>query len=210
MKAKKEAKKNAVNMGFTHEKFHEGTHMCLIYNNEEERREIISNYLDGGIATGEKVTYFADEMSPDQVKEWLADMGVQPPDNEVSDSFNVVTADSTYLPDGKFDPEKMLRNLRDFYTSAVEQNFASCRVSGEMSWALQDKPGTERLMEYEAKVNDVLVEYPVTAICQYDANKFDGATLFECLKVHPYMIVKGQIVRNPYYMSTDEYLKTIT
>lgn len=76
-----------------------------------------------------------------------------------------------------------------------------------MSWALKGVPGSDRLMEYEARVNDLLVKYPVTAICQYDARKFDGATILQCLKVHPHMIVHGQIIRNPYYMKTEDFLK---
>ncbi len=65
-----------VDMGFTDEQFPAGTHMCLIYNNEEERQKIISKYLEGGLFTGEKVAYFAEEMSPDQIREWLAEMGI--------------------------------------------------------------------------------------------------------------------------------------
>jgi len=34
-----------VTMGFTDEKFPVGTHMCLIYDNEDERRKVISKYL---------------------------------------------------------------------------------------------------------------------------------------------------------------------
>jgi hypothetical protein len=68
----------------------------------------------------------------------------------------------------------------------------------------------ERLMEYEAMVNDVLVTHPITAICQYDANCFDGATILDVLRVHPMMIVQGQIVRNYYYMKPEDFIKDYT
>ena len=48
-----------VKMGFTDEQFPAGTHMCLIYSNEEEHKKIISKYLDGGNSSREKITYFA-------------------------------------------------------------------------------------------------------------------------------------------------------
>ena len=196
-----------VNMGFTDEQFPAGTHMCLVYSNEEERKMIISKYLEAGNLSGEKVAYFADEMSPEEVKKWLEEMGIHMPPKDKKDSFGVTSTTETYHPDGIFNPDEMLNNLKVFYDTAEEAGYPASRLSGEMSWALKGIPGSDRLMEYEARVNDLLVEYPVTAICQYDANKFDGATLFECLKVHPYMIVKGQIVRNPYYMKTEDYLK---
>jgi len=196
-----------VDMGFTDEQFPAGTHMCLIYNNEEERQKIISKYLEGGLFTGEKVAYFAEEMSPDQIREWLAEMGIEIPDSEKTDSFRVTSTAETYYPTGIFEPEEMLNNLKNFYETAKEENYPASRVTGEMSWALKGIPGSDRLMVYESKLTDVLAKYPVTAICQYDANKFDGATILECLEVHPYMIVHGQIVRNPYYMKTDDFLK---
>ncbi|MCK4890834.1 MAG: MEDS domain-containing protein [Candidatus Aminicenantes bacterium] len=197
----------SVNLGFTEEKFPAGTHMCLIYNNEEEQRNIISKFVEGGLSAGEKVAYFADEMEPDQISEWLASMGVAVPNLKESSNFSVSSTAETYHPEGIFKPEEMLDNLKVFYETAKEENFPASRVTGEMSWALKNIPGSNRLMEYEAKVNDVLVKYPVTAVCQYDANEFDGATLLECLKVHPYIIAQGQIVRNPYYMNTEDFLK---
>lgn len=75
-----------------------------------------------------------------------------------------------------------------------------------MSWALRGMPGSERLIEYEALLNTLGPGNPLTMICQFDIKKFDGATIFEVLNVHPMMIVRGQIMRNPYYVPPDEYL----
>ena len=76
-----------------------------------------------------------------------------------------------------------------------------------MSWALKGVPGCERLMEYEARVNDVVKTHPISAICQYDANRFSGALIMDVLRTHPMMIVRGHIVHNPYYLSPDQFLK---
>lgn len=193
-----------VNMGFTREAFPAGTHMCLIYNNEKERKKIVSEFLKGGISGGEQVAYFADDSKPEHIKEWLLEINVELP--EKKDSFSVHSTADTYYPTGKFEMEGMLNNLKNFFLTSQKENFPGVRVTGEMSWALKGIPGSDKLMEYESRVNDVVAKYPVTAVCQYDANKFDGATILECLTVHPFMIVHGQIVRNPYYMKTEDYL----
>jgi hypothetical protein len=78
-----------------------------------------------------------------------------------------------------------------------------------MGWALKNMPGSDRLMEYESLVNRVVVTHPVTAVCQYDANRFDGATILKCLEVHPYMIVHGLVVHNPYYITPEEYFGSV-
>ena len=54
---------------------------------------------------------------------------------------------------------------------------------------VQSVPGGDRLLEYESRVSMLLRDHPVTAVCQYDANEFDGATIIDVLKVHPQMII---------------------
>jgi hypothetical protein len=41
-------------MGFCDERFPVGTHMCLIYDDDHERRNLIAKYLDAGLHEGEK------------------------------------------------------------------------------------------------------------------------------------------------------------
>lgn len=195
----------AISLGFTGDHYPAGTHICLIFNDETERRKIIGKYVESGMVSGERVAYFADNATISDMEAWLKDMDIDVQAIKKED-LSITGAESTYCPSGKFVPEEMLDTLRSFYAQSMGDDYSACRVSGEMSWALKGIPGSERLMEYEALVNDVLVTHPVTAICQYDARRFDGATLLECLEVHPYMIVRGQIVHNPYYMTTEAFL----
>ena len=194
-----------IKMGFTEQTFPAGTHMCLIYSDDAERRSLISKFIDSGLADNEKVSYFADVATPAEVRQWLASKGVEFPE-EQDDRFGVLAAEQTYCPTGEFIPESMLDTLQAYYEQAMDDGYPGARVSGEMAWALLGIPGADRLMEYEALVNNVLAVHPVTAICQYDANSFDGATILDVLKVHPMMIVHGQIVQNPYYLKPEVFL----
>ena len=197
-------RKNLADMGFTKKSFPAGTHMCLIYSHDDERRNVIGRFIESGIIGKEKVAYFADVMKPEEVREWLRNMEVELPQEN---GFSIRVAENTYCPDGEFVPEKMLHMLRTFYTQAKADGYPNVRGSGEMSWALRGIPGSDRLVEYEALLNELVVTHPVTAICQYDANQFSGATILNVLKVHPMMIVHGQIVYNPYYIKPQDFLK---
>lgn len=199
-----------VSMGFTRELYPAGTHMCLIYSDDPERLKLISKFLESGLSAGEKVTYFVDTMTPGDLQNCLVNMGVNIPHNRNLEQFSIRVAMNTYCPNGKFVPGDMLDTLRGYYQEAIKEEYSGVRVSGEMSWALKGIPGSERLLEYEALVNDVLVTHPITAICQYDANCFDGATILDVLRVHPMIIVHGQIVRNHYYMKPEDFLKDYT
>jgi hypothetical protein len=204
---KMNSKGKEVQMGFTAETFPPGIHMCYIYNDEVQRKKVISQFLESGLLSGEKASYFMDVISVDEMGEFMSSLGLDRLLREHERRFSVATAKDTYYPSGTFVPDEMLDRLGVFYTQSIQEGYTGARVSGEMSWAAKDVSGCSRLIEYEARVNDVLLTYPVNAICQYNARLFDGALLFDVLSVHPMMIVHGQIVKNPYYIKAEEFLK---
>jgi hypothetical protein len=100
----------------------------------------------------------------------------------------------------------MISLLQAFYENSVKQNRSGARVIGEMTPEVEHIPGGSRLMEYESKVSMLIKKYPVNAVCQYDARTFDGATILDILKVHPYLILRGSVVSNPFFIQPEEYL----
>src|SRR6185369_7259484 len=121
----------------------------------------------------------------EELREQLRALGVALPDTH---QCLLLGAEETYCPDGTFSPDRMLDTLEAAWTQSCCDGFKGLRVTGEMNWALRQHPGSERLIEYESRVNQVLAKVPVTAICQYDARLFDGELLYQLLKVHPMMI----------------------
>lgn len=199
-----------IRLGFTPEKFPEGSHMCYIYNNEDERREVMARFMESGISDNEYVFYLVDSMSKDDMVSHLQEIGVNLPPEIDEQQFCIMQAENTYCPGKNFSPEVMLQTLKTTYEESISNGFAGCRGMGEMSWALRGIPGSERLVEYESRINLIVRNHPLTAICQYDANRFDGATIFNILSVHPMMVVRGQVVKNPYYIPPEEFLASIS
>jgi hypothetical protein len=195
---------DTISLGFSHRRFEKGAHLCMIYRDEAERRQVISKYLASGILNDEKIGYFVDTMKPEEVKSWLTELGIELPEGK---QVAISPAVSTYCPKGKFVVKDMLDCLRHYHELSLSEGFSGARLTGEMSWSLRNIPGSEDLVEYEALINTILKTHPVTALCQYDATKFDGGTLFDILQVHPLMVVRGQIVENPAYIRPEEFLK---
>jgi hypothetical protein len=200
-------KRSEINLGFTDKKYPAGTHICMIFQDEKERRRIIAKFIGRGLTDGEEVAYFADVMTREEVIEWLRESEIDIPNEIALNNLVVQDTHTAYCSSGEFVPDEMLKRLKSFYIQSNGHGYTNLRVSGEMSWALKGIPGSKRLMEYEARVNEVLKIYPITAICQYDAARFSGYWILDALKVHPMMIVKGQIIRNPYYITPDLFLK---
>jgi MEDS: MEthanogen/methylotroph, DcmR Sensory domain len=198
------AARRMTSLGFDARPYPAGIHMCFIFDDEDERRHVLAKYIQSGLQEREQVAYFVDTMSPDELTQHLRRLGVEIPKNAEDRQCLISTAESTYCPDGTFRVERMLDTLEHAYEHCCSAGFDGLRVTGEMNWALRGYPGTDRLIEYESRVNQVLRKVPVTAICQYDARLFDGATLYNLLKVHPMMIVHGQVVSNPYYVDATQ------
>lgn len=123
-----------VSLGFTLESYPEGTHMCYIFNDESQRRDVIAAFLDSGLSEGEKVGYFVDSVTPEEVLSYLRRLGVKIPDRTAPASLSISKAEDTYCPDGTFVPERMLENLRTYYAASIAEGFHGSRVSGESSF----------------------------------------------------------------------------
>jgi hypothetical protein len=156
------------------------------------------------VKRGEIVRYFADTTAPDDIRGWLLEMGIELKED---DSFRIVKAESAYCPSGSLVPQQVINNAIARYAIAKEAGYSGSCACGEMTWALRGIPGSDRLLEYEVGLNMIEDDFPHIGMCQYDARLFDGAILFKVLQVHPYMIAQGQIVRNPFYISPQEFLK---
>jgi hypothetical protein len=199
---KMNSQNQGMDMGFTQEIIPECHHICLIYDNEEERKEIVSAYLAAGIRGGEIVRYATDTIDPDEIRAWVSEKGVE---TEENNSFRIMRVEDAYYPSGSFVPQQILDNALSRYDMAKQAGFAGSRIAAEMSWALRNIPGADRLLEYEVGLNKIQNDFPRVGMCQYDARLFDGALLFKVLQVHPYMIAQGQIVRNPFYIKPEEF-----
>lgn len=89
--------------------------------------------------------------------------------------------------------DRMIGLLHDVHREAREDGFDSVRVTGEMTWALSGAPGSERLLEYETRLNEALLDMRASAICQYDARRFPPKLLAELARVHPIVLDAGHV-----------------
>lgn len=195
-----------ITLGFTDEMFEPGVHICQIYSSDEERHDALINFVITGLQNDEKTSCFTEKETQETLKEYFEKQGFSYQSEESSGNFLLSKTADVYFKDGAFEPERMLNLLKAFYNNSLEDKKNGARVIGEMTPQIQEVKGGSRLLEYESKVSLLLKECPVNAVCQYDARAFDGATIMDILKVHPYMIVKGSVVHNPFFIKPEEYL----
>lgn len=178
----------------------EGTHMCLIYKDEAERIATVGRFVAGGLSADGTVGYFGNFENDGGIARQVRALGVDLDAAARNRRFSCNPARDTYVPDGRFDSTRMLSLLATSSCACRARAPGPVLFSGEMAWALDpDIDGAGALARYEQGVNRVVNEHPFSAICQYDAARFDAAALYLIMKAHPYVVTQGQIVANPLY-----------
>jgi hypothetical protein len=186
-----------------------GTHICGLYHTEEERDEIIYGFLHQGKMDGDRRLYVPNERSQDDFLAGYRSRFGEAETSEIEndDLFLMADAKSLYYPEGHFSPQAMDNSLNAFYQQSQAEGRRNIRATAEMTWALDAVPGVEQLMVYESRLNYFIPGKPWISICLYNLNKFDGLSIMNVLRTHPFAISHGIITENPYYQEPQEWLR---
>jgi PAS domain S-box-containing protein len=181
-------------------------HLALIYESKEEQLAAATPAIRIGIERHEKCIYVADENTARDIIDALRDEGIDIGAAVESGRLAVLTKQDTYLRGGEFVPDKMIRFWAEAADAAMAAGFSGLRVVADMTWALGGDPGTERLIEYEAGLNDSVRHHPIVFICQYHRRRFAPEVILNVIRTHP-MVISGRLVcKNPYFVPPQEFL----
>jgi hypothetical protein len=183
-----------------------GDHICGFYRRPSERDDILIPFLSEGLKAGDKCTCVVDSCTPDDVLAKLSEQIEVEPYLSVS-QLEVLDSYGTYLADGGFLPERMLR----FWEAKARQSPQAdgpgfARNIGDMSWAHRNRPGVGELIGYESELNRIMSNFPQVNLCLYDLTRCSGDLIMDVLKTHPKALLGGMVIDNPYYLDPDEFL----
>lgn len=197
-------KHGLLDLGFTSEGVPAGTHTCFFYRDEALKNHIILKYIAAGIRNGEKVACISDSMTKEAILDWFRQEKVETGGYDPERGLIVEETKAAYYPQGYFDPEETIARLRTYTEEAIAEGFRLLRVTGEIHWLTAGISGAERFVEYDLMLNTRLKDLPVLLLCQYDPNRMPGTILMQLLYAHPMIIANGQIMHNPFLLSSKE------
>lgn len=192
------------------ESFSAPMHICGFFDSREQQYEVIIPYILEGLETNDKVINILEGNRHGEHCRCLADNGISIAQKLASGQLEVLASENTYIKDGEFAAEKMYKMLEQTLLSASRSGYDSVRACGDMIWALKNLPGTDELLEYEAKLNLLTPQHAVSLICMYDVNSFSPSTLTDILLTHPYVIKDGKISKNPHYVEPLEFISNLS
>ncbi len=184
-----------------------GSHICGLYEKEEERDEIIFGYLNQGMKDADFALYIHSEQSEEN---FTNNFIHHCPECEAHinnpESLEIKKAKDLYYPSGTFDPWIMDTAVNGYFEYTQRNGPRNFRAIAEMAWAHEAIPGVEHLFAYESRLNYFVQNRTVISICLYNITKMTGGMIMNVLRTHPFAINGGVITQNPYFVHPDIWL----
>ncbi|HEU5335001.1 MAG TPA: MEDS domain-containing protein, partial [Terriglobales bacterium] len=165
-------------------------------------------FLRDGLERRQKVIYVYDATPLETIRGYMRDAGMDSVSYESSRQLSLIPATNAYLRHKVFRPEEMLEFWMQELQRAQKEGYAVLRVTGETTWADRGYPGTERFMEYEARLNQVVPGSPFIVLCQYDLHRTSPKVLLDVLLTHPLTGLGTELYDNFYYIPPEKFLSS--
>ncbi len=141
--------------------------------------------MEIGLARHEKCLCIAGEDKIEGILRQMVRTGINAEHAMDTGALSVTGNRDTYLRQGRFDPDRMIRDIQKAAEDARSDGFSALRVIGDMSWALGTYPGVERLIEYETRVDSLFADSNILAVCHYDGARFNPVLISRMFDIHP-------------------------
>ncbi len=183
-----------------------GAHICHIYTSDDDRDAFFPKILIRRLKLGECAVCLSDRANERELSDIFNHHDLSYSELLSNGAFMLSDNGEIFLKDNFFDFDRVLGIFENYYQESHALGFPRAWVIGDMPPEVQKVTDRNRLLEYELRLGLFLDACPVTTVCQYDANLFDEATIMDILKIHPFMVVQGSVVRNPLFASLSEFI----
>jgi hypothetical protein len=184
-------------------------HVCAFFDSREQKYDILIPFLQDALSAGDEVVNIVDAIDMTAHLAALEEGGVPLQESMASGQLNVLTSEQTYLEEGDDVLPRLLDFLRATLARAKAENHC-LRTWGEMNWVRHGTMPIEDVLEYEARVNELLPDFECSMVCVYDLAYTPTALVTDVLATHPFAIIQGRLRKNPYYVEPDEYLEMLS
>lgn len=185
-------------------------HICGFFDSREQQYEVIIPYITEGLNANDKVINILESSRHGEHCRCLADSGISITEKLLNGQLEVLASEDSYIKGDKFAADQMYNMLEKNLLSASRAGYESVRACGDMVWALKNLPGTDELLEYEARLNLLTPKHSCSLICMYDISSFSESTLADVLLTHPFVIKNGKISKNPLYVEPSALLSSLS
>lgn len=194
--------RNAVDLGIRSEHVEPGSHIALLWENDEEFREGVG-FLQEGVARGDHLVVFGYDEANRRVLDVLREVGVDVDSLQEAGRLDVLGAAAT--------GDATLAGIAETFQDAIEKGAGMIRLLGNIGWEREGWPSERELLEFESKVTEAARDLPCVIVCMYDLQRCSGGTLVKgCFQTHPLTFFGNLVRENPYHISHDEFVEQLS
>lgn len=168
-----------------------GTHLCQFYETKEDLIDILVPFFAEGLRNNEFCIWVTSP--PLEMEEAIAALQEAIPDLEkymTKGQIEIIPYNAWYLFGDEFNLESVLQKWVDKEKGAIERGFEGLRATGNTFWL--DRKLWDNFVEYEARINDVIHNYRMIAICTYFLGKCTASDVVEVMKNHVSTLIKKE------------------
>ena len=199
-------KKKTAPIPFAGSQLDQTRHVCAFFNNADEEYQLLLPFIKDGFRSGHKAIHV---VNPDQRQDHLQRLGTAGIDGvaaQQSGQLELRINTEVYLPDGHFDPDRMISAFERLASGNSETGYPLSRICCRMDWAVRDQSHVDDVIEFESRVNDVWRRHEDAVICTYHLGQFRGDEVIDIMRTHPMVIIGGILQQNPFFVPPDEFV----
>jgi hypothetical protein len=184
---------------------HDTRHVCAFFRSDDEEYEVLVPFIRDGFGCGDRAIHLLNPDRRDDHLRRLAAAGIDTAAAEGCGQLELRSNTEAYLPDGRFDLDRMLELFERLASGRADHRLPRSRIVCRMDWIAGGRSLIDDVIEFEARVNDVWRRHDDVVICTYNLRQLSGDAVIDVMRTHPVAIIGGVLQRNPYFVPPEQF-----
>ncbi len=168
-----------------------GQHLCALYQDQDERRQLTAEVVRGALAAGDRVMYVAPGPR-DKALALLEAGGIETRRPLRGGQLLLPSFGEVYGDPATTDLAQLVTTFRLALSQSLAAGFPGLRITGEMGGRPWPAGSLDGLVRWERMVSRMLGEVGIAAICQYDQRQLDQPAAALIAAEHSAVATGGQ------------------
>ena len=182
-------------------------HVCAFFNSPDEEYRVLLPFIKDGFQCGQKAIHIVNRDQRQAHLQRLTAAGIDTAVAEQSGQLEIRTDAEIYLPEGRFDADRMISAFEQLASGNGTGGFPLSRICCRMDWIVESGSHLDDVIEFESRVNEVWRRHEDAVICTYHLGKFGADAIVDILRTHPMVVIGGVLQQNPFFLPPDEFLR---
>ena len=166
-----------------------GTHFCQFYQTTGDLINTLVPYFKAGLENNEFCMWVT--LQPLEVEAAKETLKKAVPDIDVyleKGQLEIISYSHWYVKDDAFDSDRVLSGWVEKLDKALADGYDGLRLTGNTFWL--EKEDWNNFVDYEKKVDEVLGNYQMIALCTYNLDRCNAIEIIDVVINHQFALIK--------------------